>query len=70
MGTRRILVDFSVTSLDPKIRLNKVPVGVSAEKLLLGAFSGTKLDVPRLAAARGRARGRARASLRSLSFVN
>ena len=39
-----------------------LPIGVSGEKLLLGAFSGTKLDVPRLAAARGRARGRGRAS--------
>ena len=48
-----------------------VPFATPGEKYprKLEAFPGTKLDVPRLAAPRGPARGRARANLRDLSTV-
>ena len=37
--------------------MGTVPMAISVEKLLNHPFSGTELDVPRLATPRGRARG-------------
>ena len=50
--------------------MGDAPIAIPVEKFPLEAFPGTKLDVPRLPAPRGPARGRARANLRILSFVN
>ena len=47
-----------------------VPIAISVETFPKAPIPGTELDVPRLAAPRGPARGRARANLRSLKFVN
>ena len=44
------------------------PMATPVEKFVNRPFPGTKLDVPRLAAPRGPARGRARANLRDLMY--
>ena len=49
-------------------QLGTVPIAISVETSRTRLFSGTKLDVPRLAAPRGPARGRARANLRGLIY--
>jgi len=48
--------------------MGTVPIAISVETSRTRLFSGTKLDVPRLAAPRGPARGRARANLRGLIY--
>jgi len=59
----RAFVDVSTDS-----SMGTVPIAISVETSLTRLFSGTKLDVPRLAAPRGPARGRARANLRGLIY--
>ena len=54
--------------LDGFRSMGTVPIAISVETSLTRLFSGTKLDVPRLAAPRGPARGRARANLRGLIY--
>eukprot|EP01043_Picozoa_sp_COSAG02_P041022 COSAG02_NODE_3367_length_6860_cov_18.483508_4_plen_56_part_00 len=44
------------------------PMAIPVEKFLNGPFPGTKLDVPRLAAPRGPARGRARGNRPGRSY--
>eukprot|EP01043_Picozoa_sp_COSAG02_P003699 COSAG02_NODE_92_length_37588_cov_135.916242_26_plen_61_part_00 len=44
------------------------PVSISVETFPKAPIPGTELDVPRLAAPRGPARGRARANLRDLTY--
>ena len=44
------------------------PVSISVETFPKASIPGTELDVPRLAAPRGPARGRARANLRDLTY--
>ncbi len=46
-----------------------VPIAISVETFPKAPIPGTELDVPRLDAPRGPARGRARANLRDLSTV-
>ena len=48
--------------------MGTVPIWISAFTPLNRPFPGAKLDVPRLAAPRGPARGRARANRPSLSY--
>ena len=54
-------------NFSPGISMGTVPIAIPVEKFLNRPFSGTKLEVPRLATPRGRARGRARAIMQSLS---
>ena len=49
--------------------MGAVPIAISVETFPKAPIPGTELDVPRLAAPRGPARGRARANLRDLSTV-
>ena len=46
----------------------RAPVSISVETFPKASIPGTELDVPRLAAPRGPARGRARANLRDLTY--
>ena len=48
--------------------MGTVPIAISAFTPLNRPFPGAKLDVPRLGAPRGPARGRARANRPSLSY--
>eukprot|EP01043_Picozoa_sp_COSAG02_P007268 COSAG02_NODE_215_length_28614_cov_43.077047_17_plen_73_part_00 len=45
-----------------------VPIAISVETFPKASIPGTELDVSRLAAPRGPARGRARANLRDLTY--
>ena len=51
-----------------KAKEMNAPIAISVETPLNRPFPGTKLDVPRLAAPRGRARGAARANLPGRSY--
>ena len=46
----------------------RVPIAISVETFPKASIPGTELDVPRLAAPCGPARGRARANLRDLTY--
>ena len=48
--------------------MGAVPIAISVETFPKAPIPGTELDVPRLAAPRGPARGRARANLRDLTY--
>ena len=55
------------TDVRPEFPVGTVPIAISGETSVTTPFSGTELEVPRLATPRGRARGRARANMQSLS---
>ena len=54
--------------VSPEFSVGAVPIAISVETFPKAPIPGTELDVPRLAAPRGPARGRARANLRDLTY--
>jgi len=72
-GFRGGEVEFQVSEFFEPMGMSRrilpwAPVAISVETSRTSPIPGTELDVPRLAAPRGPARGRARANLRDLTY--